>query len=59
MTVEQARIGKILHLFTIGAIMSVSYYNRTFTNINDFIKYVDEHVDTTKLLNNEINTASV
>ena len=58
MTVEQARIGKILHLFTIGTIMSVSYYNRTFTNINDFIKYVDEHVDTTKLLNNEINTAS-
>ena len=38
MTVEQARIGKILHLFTVGAIMSVSYYNRTFTNINDFIK---------------------
>lgn len=59
MTVEQHRINKILHLFTIGTIASVSYYNRTFININDFIKYVDEHVDTTKLLNNEFNIASV
>lgn len=59
MTVEQYRINKILHLFTIGVIASVSYYNRTFTNINDFIKYIDEHVDTTKLLNNELNTSSV
>ena len=59
MTVEQARISKILHLFTIGTIISVSYYNKTFTNINDFIKYVDEYADITKLLNNEINTASV
>ena len=59
MLVEQSRINTILHLFTIGAIASVSYYNRTFTNINDFIKYVDENVDTTKLLNNELNTTSV
>ena len=59
MTVEQHRISKILHLFTIGAIISVSYYNRTFTNVNDFIKYVDENVDTKKLLNDELNTASV